>query len=130
MRDADDVLLLDTFGELARAYAVADVAFVGGSLVKRGGQSVFQPLAQGVPAVFGPYMNNQRDIAALAQAEGIGFLVRDATELAETVHLILNLPAHEKAALAAKSRALIERNSGVTGRALDLIDGVRARQAR
>lgn len=120
-----DIWLLDTFGELGRAYAVADVAFVGGSLVKRGGQSVFQPLAQGVPAVFGPHMNNQRDISALAQAEGVGFLVRDAVELAETVHRLLTLPPDEKAALAAKSRALIERNAGVTARALDLVEAAR-----
>ncbi|MBC8135677.1 MAG: 3-deoxy-D-manno-octulosonic acid transferase [Fibrella sp.] len=120
-----DIWLLDTFGELARAYAIADVAFVGGSLVQRGGQSVFQPLAQGVPAVFGPHMNNQRDIAALAQAEGVGFLVRDANELAETVHRILTLSPEEKTTLAAKSRSLIERNQGVTARALDLISSVR-----
>ena len=45
-------MLLDTFGELGKIYAAADVAFVGGSLAPWGGQSVFQPLAQGVPALF------------------------------------------------------------------------------
>lgn len=129
-RAAEDILLLDTFGELGRAYAVADVAFIGGSLVKQGGQSVFQPLAQGVPAVFGPYMNNQRDIAALAQAEGAGFLVKDATELAETVQQIVTVPPDEKAALATKARSLIECNQGVTSRALDLVEAVRTESAR
>ena len=116
------ILILDTFGELARAYAVADVAFVGGSLVRRGGQSVFQPLAQGVPAVFGTYMNNQRDIAALAQSEGVGFMVNDAATLAETVRRLLTLSPDEKTALKAKCRAVIEANQGVTARALDLVD--------
>jgi 3-deoxy-D-manno-octulosonic-acid transferase len=130
VRATEDVLLLDTFGELGRAYAVADAAFVGGSLVKQGGQSVFQPLAQGVPAVFGPYRNNQRDITALAQAEGVGFLVKDAAELAEVVHRIVTLPPDDKPALAAKSRSLIERNQGVTSRALDLIDAVKSEPVR
>ena len=123
--DRGAVILLDTFGELARAYALADVAFVGGSLVPRSGQSVFQPLAQGVPAVFGAYMNNQRDIAALAQAEGVGFVVKGGGELAETVLRLLTLPAEEKATLREKCRALIERNQGVTKRTLDLVDAAR-----
>lgn len=124
--NADDapVLLLDTFGELTRAYGVADAAFVGGSLVRRGGQSVFQPLAQGVPAVFGSFMSNQRDIAALAKAEGVGCAVRNADELAETVRRLLTLSPSEKAALSDKCRALINDNRGVTARAIDLVEDV------
>ncbi|MBC8142420.1 MAG: hypothetical protein H7Y38_13380 [Armatimonadetes bacterium] len=116
------VLLLDTFGELARVYAVAGAAFVGGSLVRRGGQSVFQPLAQGVPAVFGAHMNNQRDIAALATGAGVGFTVQNAQELGETVRRLLTLPPDEKAALSDKCLALIEQNRGVTARSLDLLE--------
>ena len=114
-----DVLLLDTFGELARVYAVADVAFVGGSLVRQGGQSVFQPLAQGVPALFGPYMNNQRDIAALALAEGVGFEVADAAALAAAVVRIVGLPEGERAEIGRRARLLIERNQGVSGRCVE-----------
>lgn len=113
-------LVLDTYGELARVYAVADVAFVGGSLVPWGGQSVFQPLAQGVPALFGPHMNNQRDIAALARSEGVGFEVADADGLAEAVCRLLSLPAAERADLSHRARALIERNQGAAGRCADL----------
>jgi 3-deoxy-D-manno-octulosonic-acid transferase len=114
-------ILLDTFGELGRVYAVADVAFVGGSLLPFGGQSVFQPLAQGVPALFGPYMNNQRDIAALSRAAGVGFEVRDADTLAREVARLLSLPASEKRALSAAARALIERNQGVAARCVDRV---------
>lgn len=114
-------LLLDTFGELASVYAVADVAFVGGSLVRQGGQSVFQPLAQGVPALFGPYMNNQRDIAALARTEGVGWAVNDPNELAEQVLRLVWLPPNEKAALAHKARTLIERNQGVAARCVEAV---------
>jgi 3-deoxy-D-manno-octulosonic-acid transferase len=121
---AGDVLLLDTFGELARVYAVADAAFVGGSLVRQGGQSVFQPLAQGVPALFGPYMNNQRDIAALAQAEGVGFLVPDAAGLAEELVRLLAMEPERRARLSHRARALIDRNQGVTARSLDAVEAV------
>ena len=114
-------LLLDTFGELGRVYAVAEVAFVGGSLLPFGGQSVFQPLAQGVPALFGPHMNNQRDIAALAKAEGVGFEVRDADSLAAEVTRLLSVSAEERAALAATARALIERNQGVAARCVEAV---------
>jgi 3-deoxy-D-manno-octulosonic-acid transferase len=115
------VLLLDTFGELGRVYAVADVAFVGGSLLPFGGQSVFQPLAQGVPALFGPYMNNQRDIAGLSKAEGIGFEVADTEQLAVEVVRLVSLTEEEKVLLAQKARGLIERNQGVSARCVDVI---------
>lgn len=124
---AAPVLVLDTFGELGRVYAVADVAFVGGSLLPFGGQSVFQPLAQGVPALFGPHMNNQRDIAALSRAAGVGFLVGDADSLADEVTRLLALPEKEKNTLAGAARALIARNQGVAERCADLVAGLLAR---
>jgi 3-deoxy-D-manno-octulosonic-acid transferase len=116
-----DVLLLDTFGELGRVYALADVAFVGGSLLPFGGQSVFQPLAQGAPALFGPHMNNQRDIAALARSEGVGWEVSDADTLAAQVVRLVSLPPDDRAQLGARARALIERNQGVARRSVDAL---------
>ncbi|MGA8030620.1 MAG: tetraacyldisaccharide 4'-kinase, partial [Bryobacteraceae bacterium] len=52
------VILLDTIGELASAYSLADVAFVGGSIAPRGGHNVIEPAAAGVPIVVGPHMDN------------------------------------------------------------------------
>ncbi len=128
---ANGVLLLDTFGELARVYAVADAAFVGGSLAPWGGQSVFQPLAQRVPAVFGPYMNNQRDIAALSIAENVGFSVTNAQELAREVTRLLQLSPNERDSVAERARGLIERNRGVTARCVEAVaDLLAARRAR
>jgi 3-deoxy-D-manno-octulosonic-acid transferase len=115
-RQTGRLLILDTFGELSSVYAIADVAFVGGSLVNRGGQSVFQPLSQGVPVVFGTYMQNQRDISALAIAEEVGFEQKDASFLAYKVGMILELSEEEKQTLSRKCRSLIERNQGVSKR--------------
>ncbi len=58
-----EVLLLDTFGELAKIYRFATVAFVGGSLVPVGGHNPIEPAAAGVPVCFGPSMTNFREIA-------------------------------------------------------------------
>lgn len=120
--ETSQTLILDTFGELGKVYAIADIAFIGGSLAPWGGQSVFQPLAQGVPALFGPHMNNQRDIAALAIAEGVGEQVADADALADALCRWLSLSQEEKAQKAELSRALIERNQGVAAQCVEAVE--------
>jgi len=64
------VLLLDTIGELAALYAIADVAFVGGSLVPRGGHNIIEPAQYGVATVVGNHTENFRDIVGLFQSRG------------------------------------------------------------
>ena len=59
----ETVLLLDTVGELSGAYAAGDLAFVGGSLVPKGGHNVLEPAWHGVPTIVGPHMENFREIA-------------------------------------------------------------------
>jgi len=86
-RDASeaDVLVLDTFGELASAYALGRVAFVGGTFVDKGGHNILQPLAQGVPVVYGPYDHKIRDIGARAQQAGVAFREETPEALASRV---------------------------------------------
>lgn len=79
---SDAVIILDTIGELARAYAICTAAFVGGSLVPLGGHNVLEPLALGKPAAFGPSMSNFRDTAAIVLEHNVGFSVSDAEQLA------------------------------------------------
>jgi len=64
------MLLLDTYGELAEVYTVADVAVVGGGFANLGGQNILQPLAHGKPVLHGPYMQNFRDVAEQAARSG------------------------------------------------------------
>jgi tetraacyldisaccharide 4'-kinase len=78
-----DVLILDTFGELAATYAVGEIAFVGGTLICKGGHSIVQPILQGKPVLFGPHTFKTRDIARMAIDAGIGFEINDADEFAE-----------------------------------------------
>ncbi|MCE5198718.1 MAG: glycosyltransferase N-terminal domain-containing protein [Armatimonadota bacterium] len=77
---AEDVVILDTFGELAKVYAIADVSFVGGSLIPRGCHSILQPIAMGKPVFFGPYTFKAKDLVAQAKAAGVGFEVADGAE--------------------------------------------------
>jgi 3-deoxy-D-manno-octulosonic-acid transferase len=65
---ASGVVLVDTIGELASLYALADVAFVGGSLVPRGGHNIIEPAQQGVPIMVGNHTENFRDIMSLFQS--------------------------------------------------------------
>ena len=58
-----DILILDSIGELAHVYGIADLVFMGGSLVPTGGQNVIEAAAFGKPILFGPHMENVRDIA-------------------------------------------------------------------
>lgn len=61
----EGMFLLDSIGELANIYRIADVAFVGGSLVPRGGHNILEPAQFGVPTLVGPHTENFRDILAI-----------------------------------------------------------------
>ncbi|HEX2060778.1 MAG TPA: 3-deoxy-D-manno-octulosonic acid transferase, partial [Thermoanaerobaculia bacterium] len=78
--DAADILLLDTFGELARIYRYAHVAYVGGTLVQTGGHNPIEPAAAGVPVCFGPSMSNFREIAQVFLRNEAAVEVQSAAE--------------------------------------------------
>lgn len=80
-RARGEVVLLDTHGELASLYGGAWVAFVGGSLVRRGGQNLLEAAAAGIPVFFGPHVENFRAIAHLLQEGGGGHCVRGVDDI-------------------------------------------------
>jgi 3-deoxy-D-manno-octulosonic-acid transferase len=84
-----ELILLDTVGELATLYAVAEVIFVGGSLVPAGGHNVIEPALHAKPVVFGPHMMNFRDAAALLLRAQAAIQLRDATDLAPVLRGLL-----------------------------------------
>lgn len=75
-----DVLLLDTFGELAKAYRYATAAFIGGTLVPTGGHNPIEAAAAGVPVCFGPSMSNFREIAQVFLRNEAAMEVQNAAE--------------------------------------------------
>jgi 3-deoxy-D-manno-octulosonic-acid transferase len=84
-----DVVIVDTIGDLLDIYRKSKVAFVGGSLAPYGGQNVLEPLFFGTPVIFGPYMENFRDIAGTIVEEGAGIQVDSGTQLYAKIELIL-----------------------------------------
>ncbi|HVA39909.1 MAG TPA: 3-deoxy-D-manno-octulosonic acid transferase, partial [Candidatus Binataceae bacterium] len=106
------VLLLDTMGELRAMYGRGAAAFVGGSLLPgRGGQSLAEPAAAGVPVLFGPFHENQRAIASALLEARAGAAVRDAAELARAVTALLD-DEPERLATGRRARAVVERMAG------------------
>lgn len=108
------VLLLDTIGELASVYSLADVAFVGGSLVPRGGHNILEPAQFAKPILIGPHYENFRGIVQ-------SFLKHDAVrivapeQLTEAVLKLMRSP-HEAVQLGARAWAVIESGRGSTQR--------------
>ena len=93
------MILLDTFGELAATWGLADVAFVGGSLDgKRGGQNMIEPAAYGAAVLFGPWTWNFKDTVARLLEAGAALQVPDAAALEHQTLRLLADP-QERAAL-------------------------------
>jgi 3-deoxy-D-manno-octulosonic-acid transferase len=86
-----DVTVLDTIGELAAAYRLATLVFVGGSFVTRGGQNVLEPAAQGKPVLFGPHMENFKDSVQVLQGRG-GLQVQTPEQLLKVADELLSRP--------------------------------------
>jgi len=116
----DAVFLLDTLGELGRFYAVADVAFVGGSLQPIGGHNLLEPAAVGTPIITGLHLHNFTEIAAQLGATGALVQSADAEALADDLDALMGDPARRRA-MAEAGRLLVEEGRGALQRTLDAI---------
>jgi len=88
---AEPVIILDTIGELVRAYQLATVVFVGGSFGRRGGQNILEPAACGKPVLFGPRMENFQDSVQVLVGRG-GLQVKDPLALLRLMRDLLARP--------------------------------------
>jgi 3-deoxy-D-manno-octulosonic-acid transferase len=111
------VFILDTIGNLLEFYKIADIVFVGGSLVSLGGHNILEPALFSKPVIFGPHMFNFRDISSLFREEKAGIMVNDGKELCEAVAGLLNSP-HDARVLGERAAELIRKNRGATSRNL------------
>ncbi len=114
-----DVVVLDTIGELAQLYQVATAVFVGGSLVDHGGHNILEPAVFGKPIVFGPHMQNFKEIADTFLANGAAVQV-SPEQLDEALLSLLTDPVR-RARLGAAARALVEANRGAKEKTLAVI---------
>jgi len=116
------VVVLDSIGELARAYRLATFVFVGGSFTTRGGQNILEPAAQGRPVLFGPHMENFRDSVQVLIGRG-GIQVNDADHLLRVVTDLLSQPG-ELESLGQLALATIQQVSGASERNVDCLVGL------
>jgi len=121
------ILLVDSIGELAGLYSLADIAFVGGSLVPRGGHNIIEPAQHGVPVLVGEHTENFRDIVNF-------FRDRDAVRvvtphgLAATLLALLAGDA-ERQKMGKWARDVLESQRGATQRTLNELKALMARPA-
>jgi 3-deoxy-D-manno-octulosonic-acid transferase len=110
-----DVLLLDTFGELAKIYRYATAAFIGGSLVPTGGHNPIEAAANGVPVCFGPSMSNFREIAEVFLRNEAGSEVRTAAAVVEFAVKMIEQPELRRA-WGDRARDTVLQNRGASER--------------
>jgi 3-deoxy-D-manno-octulosonic-acid transferase len=113
-------ILLDTIGDLAAVYELADVAFVGGSLVRKGGHNPLEPAQLGVPVIMGPSYENFRDVVERMQQAGGIRIIKNSEEL--ELALIDLLKNREMAAtLGQRGRIAFEEQAGATARTVQAL---------
>jgi 3-deoxy-D-manno-octulosonic-acid transferase len=120
------VFILDTVGHLVDYYAVADLVFVGGSLIRKGGHNILEPAALGKPILFGPYMFNFRDISELFLENQAAQSVRNRDELAKKSRDLLN-DSSKALQFSRRAKGLIRENQGATQKNLGLIKNLYAK---
>jgi 3-deoxy-D-manno-octulosonic-acid transferase len=112
-----DMLLLDTFGELAKVYRYATAAFVGGSLVPGGGgHNPIEPAAAGVPVSFGPHMSNFREIAEVFLRDGGAVESRSAGDVMAFAGRIFDDDDGVRRLMSESARRTVELNRGAAAR--------------
>jgi 3-deoxy-D-manno-octulosonic-acid transferase len=117
-----EVLLVDTVGELMNLYALADLAFVGGSLVPTGGHNLLEPASVGVVSLFGPHMTNFREIADLVLKYGAGVQVGSPEALVDACRTLL-ASGELRLVLGRNGLKLMRDNGGATERHMEVIAG-------
>ena len=115
------VVVLDTVGELAALYQLADVAFIGGSLVATGGHNPIEPARFGVPVLSGPHIRNFAAVYQHFVTAGAAKVVRSAGELASALDGWLADPEAARAAGQA-GLELLARHAGATARTMDALE--------
>jgi 3-deoxy-D-manno-octulosonic-acid transferase len=103
------------------------VAYIGGSLVARGGQNVLEAAAVGVPVVFGPHMFNFEQISAMTLERGAGRQIHDVDELTDAVAQLFQQPALRRA-MGEAGRAMVAENRGALAGTVQLLQSALQRR--
>ena len=117
---SQSVVLIDTIGDLFSLYGLADVAFVGGSLVPHGGQNILEAAAWGLSPIYGPHLDNFRWAQAILDEARAGTMIRDVPGLIAAIRHLLDQPEERRAEGRRAQSALIP-HQGAARRQAELI---------
>ncbi len=115
-----DCLLVDTLGELPWLYGLADIAFVGGSMVEKGGHNPIEPASQGIPVLFGKHMEDFSEISRDLIRAGGALAVSDRSDLAATLESLV-VSEERRHDIGRHARAFVDRQRGVVDRHLQIL---------
>ena len=115
------VLLLDTIGELATVFQYATIVYMGGSLVPTGGHNVLEPARHAKPIVFGPHMENFRDIARMFIEAKAAMRIDSPAQLGPAISQIL-VDSQQASDLGRRALAVVRQNTGATERVLRVLE--------
>lgn len=118
----EEVILLDTIGELAAIYALGTVIFVGGSFCKVGGHNILEALGHGKGVLFGPHMENFSEAAQLVLERGAGIQVRTPEELKEVLRRLLD-DHNLRGEMGERGLSLLQGYQGALGRTIEIVEG-------
>jgi 3-deoxy-D-manno-octulosonic-acid transferase len=113
-------MVLDSYGELGRIFAIADLVVIGGGFDNLGGQNLLQPLAHGKPVLHGPNMQNFAAVAKASVERGASMICRNSEELAAAISQLLS-DASRRIAMGEAAKAVVAENAGATQRYADAI---------
>lgn len=123
-----DVLVVDAMGELIYFYAVADFAFVGGSLVPVGGHNMMEAAAFNLPILMGPFVHNFDDIAMLFVEADAMQIVKDADSLVQSIDRLCSDEAYRNK-MGSAAAGVMDENKGILDRVMNLIEANYSQQA-
>jgi 3-deoxy-D-manno-octulosonic-acid transferase len=117
------VVLIDTIGDLFSLYGLADVAFVGGSLVAHGGQNILEPAAWGLAPIYGPHLQNFRWAQNILEDARAGTKIRDVPTLTAASRYLLDHPEQRRAE-GQRAQNALTLHQGAARRQAELIAGL------
>ena len=118
LREAQ-IIILDSMGELAAIYALARLAFIGGTLIPRGGQNMLEPALLGVPVIVGPYTEDARDQLGLLRGQGL-YEISERSELQAKVNELMTDAARAQAQGQLEAQAVL-KGIGASKRCADIL---------
>ena len=117
------VFILDAIGNLKAIYSASDIVFVGGSLVKKGGQNPIEPAILAKPVIFGRFTYNFQDVVTSFLESGSAIQVENKDELYSAIRLLLDNP-RDRRRLGINAKETVDKNSGSSQRTIDLISSI------